>query len=169
MHRVFGKGTASKLRTDFSAKFHTIPQFYNFLRAVKVGMSVTNHKRFFPPKSLKEDIFRMFSWYKNIISIVEIQCLRKIIIIGIVSIFVAEWQMGYVWGGIYQRQQHCFLEFKWRPFSLWSDPSNLKSLLTKEVAITILLRQPSKLLLIGETLLHCTVWNPWKKTTDPLV
>ena len=35
MHRVFGKGTASKLRTDFSAKFHTIPQFYNFLRACK--------------------------------------------------------------------------------------------------------------------------------------
>ena len=85
------------------------------------------------------------------------------------SIFVAEWQMGYVWGGIYQRQQHCFLEFKWRPFSLWSDPSNLKSLLTKEVAVTILLRQPSKLLLIGEPLCHSTPWNHWRKTTHPLL
>ena len=120
--------------------------------------------------SSREDIYRMFSWYKkNIISIVKIRCLRKIIIIGIVSIFVAEWQMGYVWGGIYQRQQHCFLEFKWRPFSLWSDPSNLKSLLTKEVAITILLRQPSKLLLIGEPLRHSTLWNHWKKTKHPLL
>ena len=53
MHRVFGKGTASKLRTDFSAKFHTIPQFYNFLRAVKVGMSVTNHKQCFFSKVLE--------------------------------------------------------------------------------------------------------------------
>lgn len=132
-------------------------------------MSVTNHKQCFLQCPWGKTYTDCFLDTKNIISIVEIRCLRKIIIIGIVSIFVAEWQMGYVWGGIYQRQQHCFLEFKWRPFSLWSDPSNLKSLLTKEVAITILLRQPSKLLLIGEPLCHSTPWNHWRKTTHPLL
>jgi len=47
--------------------------------------------------------------------------------LALLCIFVAEWQMGCVWGGDLQKDSNTsFLEFKWTPISLWSNSANLK-------------------------------------------